>query len=624
MRIKPLFKRTAVCAAVAFAIGFNGAQAATVVHKNTQRFGVYNLVASFNGWTFGSVGNGRYKAMLCGSEQISGADLSGLPDCDADHAPFAGDEAAWLYPIDSEFGFNVVPYALASQKTLDGIYGEGFAGNIYDGDKVVGVELSDAATDTFQVPAGLGTWCSGLGGTSVKCSTEHYTVMEHVLTCHETVAYVETTDGTRADPLDGTQAVLDYVDDDGVPGSLDCATTQLDNDLVIHADGETWDGKTISQAVADMEPIDPADILTYLEANESTVLTDIAVGDDFSITAKDDGKPLYRWGTLIKRPNDIRLYVRHPLPDAFKTGGACEPLNGGLGCRITKAELHIVHNITNNPNDQVRAEDMENEGAIGRLPGYLVDPTYGAGSTVSDTDCYEGDGDFIPAGTVFKNADMALGGGDAIVGTDPYAWSEDLHEGLSNGWYTTVDREPFEWSYDSDGDGAADNSYRSPLKTVPLGWELLSGPRWRLTPGKFGQDLPGLDVFDAEVAGADCAPPPYQKNLIKYEVGEPIVTKLNLLDWENGEERSIEDPDTMEMVSPMTFSKGWVDGTFNEGTELQDPLPKIHNPTLTGVTLNGAPVSEDFDLSIYVKGDKKPTQLYYTWLYIEYDDGTPE
>ena len=58
--------------------------------------------------------------------------------------------------------------------------------------------------------------------------------------------------------------------------------------------------------------------------------------------------------------------------------------------------------------------------------------------------------------------------------------------------------------------------------------ELVSGPRWRLTSNKFGQDVPGV-----EIPLVDNSQPPYQKDNIKYDVGEPIVTVINLLDFED-------------------------------------------------------------------------------------------
>jgi len=623
------FKRTVLSTAIITILAAGAAQAAVVVHKDYKSFSVWNTVATHSGATFGNIGNGSWKTMLCGSP--TGGYLTGLPACDAEHQPVVGDQSPWLYPVNSEFGFHVVPYTLAYDKVMnDGVWGEGWVGNIYDPvipTKVIGVEVANVDTDTFQVPAGMGTWCSGIGGGSVKCSTERYTVMEHVLTCHETVAYIpeslNPTDIPRADPIDGSQAVLTYPLEGGGTGALDCATTKLDNNLLVkNASNAAVDGKLLSEIAWDGTTLNPASVLSFLEANESTVLDDIAIGKNFSITAKDDGKPLYRWGNLIKRPNDLRFYHRLLLPVAWKTGGSCVAANGGAGCRVIKAELHLTHNITNNPNDQVRPEDMENEGAIGRLPGYNTDNTYGTGSWVSDTACYEGDGDFIPAGIVFKNTDMKVGGVDSLVAEsddytnaagNPYAWSGDLENGNSNGWYTTVDREPFEWSYDTDGDGAADVSYRAPLNPIPSGTTLLSGPRWRLTPGKFGQDLPALDI-----PNVNCAPPPYTKDLIKYPVGNAITTRLNMLDWNASDERSVIDPVSGKPVSPLTFSNGWVNPTYNEGTVIQ-PGVTLWNTTLTGVTVNGAPVSQDFDLSIYIKGDKKPTQLYGAWLYIEYE-----
>ncbi len=87
----------------------------------------------------------------------------------------------------------------------------------------------------------------------------------------------------------------------------------------------------------------------------------------------------------------------------------------GYDFPVSSAKLVVKHVVTNNPNDQIRPEDLENEAAIGRLPSYKVT---GSGATevwTSLKDCYEGDGDVIDAtlgssdptqilaGTVFKN-----------------------------------------------------------------------------------------------------------------------------------------------------------------------------------------------------------------------------
>ena len=50
--------------------------------------------------------------------------------------------------------------------------------------------------------------------------------------------------------------------------------------------------------------------------------------------------------------------------------------------QVTKAHLVVNHWITNNPNDQLRPEDLENEAATGRKPSY-TDRMYPAGAEES-------------------------------------------------------------------------------------------------------------------------------------------------------------------------------------------------------------------------------------------------
>jgi hypothetical protein len=81
-------------------------------------------------------------------------------------------------------------------------------------------------------------------------------------------------------------------------------------------------------------------------------------------------------------------------------------------------------------------------------------------------------------------------------------------------------------------------------------------------------------------------------------------TTINLLDWneDNG-------------PSPLKNSLGWVDTkTYNKFVSISDKYP--------GVSTNGLPMSEDFDLAIYIKGDQKPTTIYSATLLIEYDSDT--
>ena len=156
---------------------------------------------------------------------------------------------------------------------------------------------------------------------------------------------------------------------------------------------------------------------------------------------------------------------------------------------------------------------------------------------------------------------------------DPYAFSSDLFRGFTNGYYTTINREPFEWSYlrtnrnenvfnfigcDGPVEDAATTCYNYDANvtgndTQPVyetdgsDLELVSGPRWRLKPGKFGQDLPAL-----EIPLRECSQPPFKSDNIKYECGRLHNYKINLLDW-----------DESEGPSPLATSTGWVDVTAN-------------------------------------------------------------
>ncbi len=514
--------------------------------------------------------------------------LSGV-DCPEDRPPLVDKDGTVLYPVDSQFGFYVADFLGAQQKEYDGDYAEGYAGNLKREGVKVGVRISNSSTDSYKVPAGMGSWCAGLGGTKVKCDSERYTVMEHILSCFETIPY------NYADPVLGTQGIRELPDG----RTFDCANAQLDDVVNIIAGGADT-GVRLTDVWGEDVDGTPAD----MEANDLTTITDnYAQGKDYSITLKDDGKPLYMWGNQIKRPNDIRMYAKIPLPVEWKTQGA--------DFTVQSAKLVVKHVVTNNPNDQIRPEDLENEAAIGRLPSYKVT---GSGETevwTSLKDCYEGDGDLIDAteggtdptqiltGTVLRNMPFALDGINDPVGS-PLPFSADLVNGLTNGWYTTVDREPFEWSYRKAGTMTDVFEFvSSPVPDASLG-QLWSGPRWRLKPNKFGQDLPGL-----EIPLRECSPPPYQNDNIKYEVGAPVTTVINLLDWDKSE------------TSPLASSKGWVDV---DTLVARDLVTIVGTTGVDGtgypLTSNGLPMTDDFDLAIYVKGDKKPTSVYTAQLFI--------
>lgn len=589
-------RRSSLALAVAAAMGAAALPNAQAYDSPVHVFSINDIMGGFDGSTFGTAGALQIPSILC--------DAAGAPACPDGVSPLLDRDGTTLYPIDSEFGFYVVDFVGAEAKNRDFDYMEGWAGNLGTG----GVRLSSSATDRYKVKPPLGTWCQGLGGNSVKCSTEHYTTMEHVLSCHEVIPY------SFADPITGDQGILSS-------GSLsvDCADTDLDDFLSIIAGG-----------VYTLDRLTDATPGVQMAANDNTsVLDDLAASADYSVTLKDDGKPLYRWGGLIKRPNDIRMYARLALPAEWKVAGA--------DYTVTKAHLIINHTITNNPNDQVRPEDLENEAAKGRTPDYRVSTVDGELVWQSTKPCYEGDADFIDgvegtadptpieAGTYFRNGPFALDP-DAVPGlepgADPYAFSADLTEAFTNGYYTTIERDPFEWSYRKLGTAA--NLYDFVGSALPddgLG-TLVSGPRWRLKANKFGQDIPGLEIPKIE-----CSPPPFAKENIKYTVGEPVTTVINLLDWEDEN-------------GPLATSKGWVDLTVEPDPDVDGRCRLASNPNVTivnvtdttscnvlagepPITSNGVPMTEDFDLSVYVKGDAKGVSVYDARLEIEYDGGEP-
>lgn len=412
--------------------------------------------------------------------------------------------SAQMYPIDSSFGFDVVDFVGATARGKDGDHAEGWIGDIADPEtgEHQGVAVSSQATPAFRTGALAGSWCAGAGADLVKCSTEQFTVMEHILTCDETIPY------WFYDPQSGEPNRAAWE-----------ACEPLDTDY-------------------DVDP-------TQLEPYEFD-LDQVAYTTDFSVSQKDDGKVLYRWGTWEKRPTDVRLVAHMPLPEAWHDREYV----------VTRAELAVVHTISNSPNDQIRPEGLENEAATGRKPGYEV---LEDGRWVSTVDCYEGDGDFIPAGTTLRNPDWA----------DEDGLSSDLRGGYTNAWYTTTDRHPFE---DDPSTGV--------------------GPRWRFKSAKFGQNLPGVDI-----PAVNCTPPPLRKGETAYEVGEATVTTINLLDWHEGED------------SPLSKSSGWTTPTIQQMNERYE-----------GVTADGLQLTKDFDLSLYVKGEYKAARVYRAVLYLSYEE----
>ena len=173
------------------------------------------------------------------------------------------------------------------------------------------------------------------------------------------------------------------------------------------------------------------------------------------------------------------------------------------------------------------------------------------------------DADGNPIGTIFREV-TPEGGATSIL------TSSDLENGFTNAWYTTMDRDPFEAVLTEDG-------------------EYTVGPRWRLKSNKFGQDLPGV-----EIPLIPHSQPPFQKDNIKYEVGELTTTTINLLDWDASED------------SPLLYSNGWL---------YADPTRIDAN----GVTVNGLKLTDKLDVAFYIKGDAKATQIYNVQVVLNYE-----
>jgi hypothetical protein len=264
---------------------------------------------------------------------------------------------------------------------------------------------------------------------------------------------------------------------------------------------------------------------------------------DYTTRMKDDGKILYQWGNYKKRPTQIRLYKRIPLPTEWKEAGA--------DYQVTSAKLTITHRVTTSPNDQIRPEDFENEWASGIKPSYVVDAD---GRWLSAVDATEGDDDFIPAGTVLRDPALA----------DITGRSIDQWYGYTNAWYTSLDRDPF----------GGDN------------------PRYRLKSSKFGQDIPGVEI------------PWYTK-------GALTTTTIDLLAW------GFRDPVTKEVdptaPSPLAMSSGWFD--YND-LDPFDPADTVKD----GLSFEGCPLTDDFDLMVYIKGEYSGTEILDAQLFVEWED----
>jgi len=104
--------------------------------------------------------------------------LYGVNNCIDMTNPIAGDKDDYTYyGIDSAYSLTAVDFDPENSKLWierDGEYDDGLIANILDGSgNVIGVKAKSPETPSWKAGGLLGAWSAGLGGNSVKASTEH-------------------------------------------------------------------------------------------------------------------------------------------------------------------------------------------------------------------------------------------------------------------------------------------------------------------------------------------------------------------------------------------------------------------------------------------------------------------
>lgn len=169
----------------------------------------------------------------------------------------------------------------------------------------------------------------------------------------------------------------------------------------------------------------------------------------------------------------------------------------------------------------------------------------------------------LPAGTWVSAVDSIEGGDLEPIPAGSVLKGLNPATGLfeyTNAWYTSLDRDPF---------GGPN-------------------PRYRLKSSKYGQDLPGVEIP-------------------QYPVGVATTTTLDLL--------SIKDPATG--LPLLAQSKNW----NNFLDQYIDPITGQLLDPVDGYSFNHSPMTPDFDLMLYIKGEVgNPTIVRSAQLVVEYDD----
>ncbi|MGB5719263.1 MAG: hypothetical protein WBM34_01130, partial [Woeseiaceae bacterium] len=88
-------------------------------------FTINDVMGGFDGSTYGTNPSGfEGFTFIC---DVPDATSTSCPD---GYGPVVDKQNVTLYPVDSEFGFYVVDFLGAEGKARDGLYDEGFVGNI--------------------------------------------------------------------------------------------------------------------------------------------------------------------------------------------------------------------------------------------------------------------------------------------------------------------------------------------------------------------------------------------------------------------------------------------------------------------------------------------------------------
>ena len=161
------------------------------------------------------------------------------------------------------------------------------------------------------------------------------------------------------------------------------------------------------------------------------------------------------------------------------------------------------------------------------------------------------------------------------------------YEILEDGsWVSTVDsfegdgHEIFAGTVLRDSDGEYTNAWYTTLDRDPFGGD---SPRWRLQSSKYGQDIPGVPIEG-------------------YTAGDQTTTTIDLL-------ANMTDEITGEIIpSLLRNSNNWFDHR-----DADDGI-------IDGLSPEGVKLTEDFDLSVYIKGEYIGQEIHNAKLVLEYED----